>query len=62
MSVETVGEIRIHTERIPEWDERALAQSLYDSVLRFFSVPENQAKYEAWLAERERKAASDAAR
>lgn len=53
--VELAKKVRINTDLIPPWVAEELAACLYNSVRNFFSVPENQAKFEKWKAEREQK-------
>ena len=47
--------VHINTDLIPPWVAEELAACLYRSVRNFFSVPENQAKYEKWKAERDQR-------
>lgn len=49
--------VRINTDLIPPWVAEYLTECLYNSVRNFFSVPENQAKFEAWKAERDQRQA-----
>ena len=46
--------VRINTDLIPPWVAEYLAECLLESVRDFFSIPENQVKFEKWQAERER--------
>ena len=50
-----VQTVRINPDLIPPWVADDLAQCLYNSVRTFFSVPENQAKFEKWKAERDQR-------
>ena len=47
--------VRINTDLIPPWVAEYLTECLYNSVRNFFSVPENQAKFEKWKAERDQR-------
>lgn len=49
--------VHINTDLIPPWTAEYLTECLYNSVRSFFSVPENQAKFEAWKAERDKRQA-----
>lgn len=52
--------VRINPDLIPPWTAEYLTECLYKSLCNFFSVPENQAKFEKWKAERDkRKQAED---
>lgn len=43
---------------IPQHKLDGLARSLYKTALSYFVIPENQAKYEKWLEERNGKQAT----
>lgn len=47
--------VRINPDLIPPWVAEYLTECLYNSVRNFFSVPENQAKFEKWKAERDQR-------
>ncbi len=47
--------VHINTDLIPPWVAEYLTECLYNSVRNFFSVPENQAKFEKWKAERDQR-------
>ncbi|MBR2571727.1 MAG: hypothetical protein IKE30_06310 [Clostridia bacterium] len=47
--------VHINTDLIPPWVAEYLTEQLYRSVRNFFSVPENQAKFEKWKAERDQR-------
>lgn len=53
--VELATDVHINIDLIPPWVAEDLAACLYNSVRNFFSVPENQARFEKWKAEREQK-------
>lgn len=40
--------VHINTGLIPPWVAEDLAEQLYNSVRNYFSIPENQAKFEKW--------------
>lgn len=40
--------VHINTDLIPPYVAEYLTEQLYRSVRNFFSIPENQAKFEAW--------------
>ena len=44
--------VRINPDLIPPWTAEYLTECLYNSVRNFFSVPENQVKFEKWQRER----------
>ena len=50
--------VHINTDLIPPWVAEYLTEQLYRSVRNFFSVPENQAKFEKWKAERDQRQAA----
>ena len=54
-------DIHVNVNLIPQWVADDLAACLYRNIVNYFSVPENQAKFEKWKAERDRKAAEAAA-
>lgn len=39
----------IDTERIPKSEGNVMAATLYETMLQFYAVPENQAAFEKWL-------------
>ena len=47
--------VRINTDLIPPHVAEYLTECLYNSVRNFFSVPENQAKFEKWKTERDQR-------
>lgn len=47
--------VHINPDLIPPWVAEYLTECLYNSVRNFFSVPENQAKFEKWKAERDQR-------
>lgn len=49
--------VHINTDLIPPHVAEYLTEGLYRSVRDFFSVPENQAMFEAWKAERDKRRA-----
>lgn len=46
--------VRINPDKIDPWTAEYLTECLYRSVRDYFSVPENQAKFERWKAERDK--------
>ena len=47
--------VHINPDLIPPWVAEYLTECLFNSVRNFFSVPENQAKFEKWKAERDQR-------
>lgn len=47
--------VHINTDLIPPWIAETLAEQLYNSVRNYFSIPENQAKFEKWKAKRDQR-------
>lgn len=47
--------VHINTDLIPPHVAEYLTECLFNSVRNFFSVPENQAKFEKWKAERDQR-------
>ena len=47
--------VRINTDLIPPWVAEYLTECLLNSVRNYVSVPENQAKFEKWKAERDQR-------
>ena len=47
--------VHINTDKIPPWVAEYLTECLFNSVRNYFSVPENQAKFEKWKAERDQR-------
>lgn len=52
--------VNIDVSKIPPWTAEYLTECLYKSVCNFFSVPENQAKFERWKRERDARRAAEA--
>lgn len=53
--VELATDVHVNVNKIPPWVAEELAACLYRSVRNYFSVPENQAKFEKWKAERDQR-------
>ena len=47
--------VHINPDLIPPWVAEYLTECLFNSVRNFFSVPENQVKFEKWKAERDQR-------
>lgn len=47
--------VHINPDLIPPWVTEYLTECLFNSVRNFFSVPENQVKFEKWKAERDQR-------
>ncbi len=53
--VQLATDVHINTDLIPPHVAEYLTECLYNSVRNYFSVPENQAKFEKWKAERDQR-------